>query len=50
MAKPQSEDQHSEVETVRRREAAIKKMQATPPKPHKDITGKKGKSPEQKAR
>ena len=30
----QEDDKFSEAETVRRREAAIKKMLATPPKPH----------------
>jgi hypothetical protein len=30
------DDTYSEEETVRRREAALKRMLATPPKPHKD--------------
>jgi hypothetical protein len=37
-------DQYSEAETIRRREAAIKKMLATPPKPH-TAKGKKKPSP-----
>ena len=39
-----SPDKYSEKETERRREAAIKKMLATPPKPHA-VKGKKKPSP-----
>lgn len=42
-------DQYSNKETEQRREAALKKMQATPPKPHKDAIGKGAKSPKPKA-
>jgi hypothetical protein len=38
-------DQYSAAETKRRAEAAIKKMLATPPKPHAKLTGKKKPSP-----
>jgi hypothetical protein len=34
MANAKAVDEYSEAETARRREAAIKKMLATPPKPH----------------
>lgn len=42
-------DQHSAKETERRREAALKKMPATPPQPHKDAIDKGKKSPKPKA-
>ena len=39
MDKPQADDEHySEEETVVRREAALKRMLNTPPKPHKTKT------------
>jgi hypothetical protein len=34
MADPKSDETYSEEETVARREAALKRMLATPPKPH----------------
>ena len=39
MPTPQSDqnETYSEEETVRRREAALKRMLTTPPKPHKQI-------------
>jgi hypothetical protein len=48
-------DQYSERETVERRDAVIKRMLGTPPKPHAEMklgkrTGKKKKSPEKKSR
>lgn len=33
----ETDDQHSEQETVRRRDAALKRMLATPHQPHKPI-------------
>jgi hypothetical protein len=36
MADPKTEETYSEEETVARREAALKRMLATPHKPHKD--------------
>jgi hypothetical protein len=36
MADPKSDETYSEEETVARREAALKRMLATPRKPHKD--------------
>jgi hypothetical protein len=45
-----SDEKYSEAETQRRMEAAIRRAQKTAPKPHKDIAGKKGKSPKQKAK
>lgn len=38
MADTPSDDSYSEEETVARREAALKRMLATPPKPHKAPT------------
>jgi hypothetical protein len=40
MAKAPDDETYSEEETVRRREAALKRMLNTPHKPHKDM--KKG--------
>jgi hypothetical protein len=45
-----NDDQYSERETARRRDAVIKKMLATPPKPHSEMKigkskTKSGKSP-----
>jgi hypothetical protein len=41
-----SDDQYSEQETARRRDAVIKRMLNTPPKPHSEMKmGKFGKSP-----
>ena len=36
-----SDESYSEAETVARREAALKRMLATPPKPHTAIKGKR---------
>jgi len=36
MPSTDDKDTYSEAETVARREAALKRMLATPPKPHKD--------------
>jgi hypothetical protein len=44
------EDRYSEAETKRRMESAIGRAQQMPPQPHKDIAGKKGKSPKRKAK
>jgi hypothetical protein len=41
MADPKESETYSEEETVKRREAALKRMLQTPHKPHKD--SKKGK-------
>jgi hypothetical protein len=46
MKKP-SEDSYSETETSRRMDDALRRALTTPPKPHKDIAGKKAKSPKQ---
>jgi hypothetical protein len=50
METKRSDDQYSEQETAERRDAAIKRMLATPPKPHSEMKigkpkGKKAKSP-----
>jgi hypothetical protein len=37
MTKTQSDDHYSEEETARRRDAVIKRMLATPPKPHSEM-------------
>ncbi len=37
MTKPSFDDQYSAEETVHRRDATIKKMLATPPKPHSEM-------------
>jgi hypothetical protein len=42
-------DQYSPQETKARMDAAIKRALTTPPKPHKDIAGKRGKSPKRQA-
>jgi hypothetical protein len=42
MAKLQRDEQYSDEETARRRDATIKRMLATPPKPHSEM--KVGKS------
>jgi hypothetical protein len=39
------EDQYSAAETKRRADAALKKMLATPPKPHAKLKAKKKPSP-----
>ena len=38
------EEFYDEHETVRRREAALKRMLTTPPKPHSEMKGKRPKS------
>jgi hypothetical protein len=43
MARKQSDDSFSEQETIARREAALKRMLATPHKPHEPV-GKKPKA------
>ena len=40
-----SDDQLSEAETVKRRDAAILKALKTPPKPHKAVVAKRRKKP-----
>jgi hypothetical protein len=40
MARKQSEDSFSERETIARREAALRRMLATPHKPHKPLKTK----------
>jgi hypothetical protein len=50
---PSKDDQFSEKETARRRDAVIKRMLQTPPKPHSEMKlgkprGKRGKAPRQK--
>ncbi len=42
MGKNQTDDQYSEQDTAQRRDAVIKRMLATPPKPHSEM--KLGKS------
>jgi hypothetical protein len=37
MAKEKEDDQYSEQEIVKRRDAVIKRMLATPPKPHSEM-------------
>jgi hypothetical protein len=49
MAKSSSEDQYSEQETKRRRDAVIKRMLATPPKPHSEMRVGKRKTKEKKS-
>jgi hypothetical protein len=44
-----NDEQYSEKDTLRRREATLKRMLSMPHKPHKPI-GKKPKSPERKTR
>jgi len=46
MTKAGDEDAYSEAETIRRREAALKKMLSTPHQPHKPV-GKGRKKPSQ---
>lgn len=49
MLKKQSDDQYGEQETKHRRDAVIKRMLATPPKPHSEMkVGKSSKSPKAK--
>ena len=43
-------DQFSEKETKARMDDALRRALTTPPKPHKDIAGKRGKSPKRKAK
>jgi hypothetical protein len=40
MRDPKPDEIYSEEETVARREAALKRMLQTPPKPHKDMRKK----------
>jgi hypothetical protein len=40
------EDAYSEAETVARREAALKRMLTTPPKPHKSMHQRQSEKPE----
>ena len=40
---PKESDTYSEAETVARREAALRRLLATPPKPHKKAVGAKRK-------
>jgi hypothetical protein len=41
---PKNDDQYSDKETAQRRDAVIKRMLATPPKPHSEMkVGKKAK-------
>ena len=42
MSKSSNDETYSEEETVARREAALKRMLATPPKPHKDRKAGRG--------
>jgi len=37
MSKPKNEDQYSEQEAQRRRDAVVKHMLSTPPKPHAEM-------------
>lgn len=46
MQEPRSEDTYSEAETEARREAALKRMFATPHKPH-NVSGKRRKESSQ---
>ncbi len=36
MARDSSDEPYSEAETIRRREAALRRMMSTPPKPHSE--------------
>jgi len=47
MGKPKQDETYSEAETEARREAALKKLLATPPKPHKG-SNKKAKESQSK--
>jgi hypothetical protein len=40
-----SDDQLSEKDTKKRMDDALRRALSAPPKPHKDIAGKRGKSP-----
>jgi len=46
----ENSDQYSDKETKARMDAALRRALTTPPKTHKDITGKGGKSPKRKAK
>ena len=48
MAKSEHEETYSEAETEARREAALKRMLATPPKPHTASKGKRKESSQRK--
>lgn len=50
MASTPKDVQYSEQETVRRREAALKRMLSTPHKPHKPLGKKKTRAPRKKKR
>jgi hypothetical protein len=43
-------EHYSDKETKARMDAALRRALTTPPKPHKDITGKGKKSPKRKAK
>ncbi len=44
---PKDSDEYTDEETVRRRDAALKRMLETPPKPHKEMKRKGGETVEQ---
>jgi hypothetical protein len=50
MIKKCGDDQYSAEETARRRDEAIRRALNTPPKPHKEIAGKSGRSARKRSR